>query len=363
MRYRLVALLVVLVGGAATGASAQPGTITYTLSGVSGQNGWWVGPVVVRWTVTGDAQSSNGCDAAVLIKDDTPGTTRTCSVTWADNSTTQTTTATIRIDQTPPVATVASPSRPPDAGGWFNHPVTIAWSGTDNLTAQPVCATTTYGGPDNAAAALTGTCRDDAGNVSAPLAFGLSYDATPPTLAPPVGVAGHRTATLTWKASPDASAITVTRSPGVARAAKSVVYQGAGHRFVDRRLRDEVTYHYVVTATDAAGNAVQQAVAVTPGRLTAPAPRARLTAPPLLGWVAVPGARYYNVQLFRGTRKVLSVWPTAHRLRLTRTWRFEGRRMRLAPGTYRWFVWPGYGRRAQQRYGRLLGHRTFTVVR
>jgi hypothetical protein len=353
-------VLLTALGGVVAVAQAQPGTITYTLSGTPGQNGWWVSPVVVHWSVTGSPQSSSGCEAALLISDDTPGTTRTCSVTWTDSSITKTTTETIRIDQTPPVATAATPARPPDAGGWFNHPVTITWSGTDNFTAQPPCTSTTYAGPDDPAASLTGTCRDAAGNVSAPLAFGLAYDATPPTLTRLAGQAGDRTATLTWQASPDAASITVTRAP--AGAVASVVYRGGGDRFRDRGLRNGIAYHYVVVAADAAGNAAQRDVDVVPGRLTAPAPGARLTAPPLLRWVVVARARYYNVQLFRGSHKVLSAWPTRAKLQLTRAWHFGGRRQRLRPGTYRWFVWPGYGTRAAQRYGRLLGHRTFTIV-
>jgi hypothetical protein len=71
---------------------------------------------------------------------------------------------------------------------------------------------------------------------------------------------------------------------------------------------------------------------------------------------------YYNVQLYRGTRKVLSIWPTRPRLRLHRRWRYGGMTRRLAPGVYRCFVWPGYGRRTARRYGSLIGTRRFVVV-
>jgi hypothetical protein len=30
---------------------------------------------------------------------------------------------------------------------------------------------------------------------------------------------------------------------------------------------------------------------------------------------------------------------------------------------YRWYVWPGFGPRSANRYGKLLGTRTFVVVR
>jgi hypothetical protein len=37
--------------------------------------------------------------------------------------------------------------------------------------------------------------------------------------------------------------------------------------------------------------------------------------------------------------------------------------MRLSPGRYRWYVWPAYGDRADERYGRLIGHSSFSIVR
>jgi hypothetical protein len=90
---------------------------------------------------------------------------------------------------------------------------------------------------------------------------------------------------------------------------------------------------------------------------------ARIVAPPQLAWTPKRYADYYNVQLFRGGTKVLSIWPTAASIQLTRTWRFAGHRHRLKPGSYRWYVWPGFGPRAANNYGRLIGTGTFVIVR
>jgi hypothetical protein len=99
-------------------------------------------------------------------------------------------------------------------------------------------------------------------------------------------------------------------------------------------------------------------------RLLSPAANAtvRTRRPPLLRWMPVQRARYYNVQLFRGDRKVLSAWPARPRYQIKKRWTLRGTPQRLRRGRYRWYVWPGFGARPKARYGDLLGPRTFTVV-
>ncbi len=97
------------------------------------------------------------------------------------------------------------------------------------------------------------------------------------------------------------------------------------------------------------------------GALLLPAPAEHVKGPPLLAWSAVKRASYYHVQVFRGSRRVLAAWPTATTFQLKRTWVMNGRRFRLRPGTYRWYVWPGYGRLSASRYGGRLGGSTFVV--
>jgi hypothetical protein len=82
----------------------------------------------------------------------------------------------------------------------------------------------------------------------------------------------------------------------------------------------------------------------------------------LLRWVPVRKAAFYNVQLFRNGRKILSAWPVKTRLRLRKTWKWDGRRRTLVPGTYRWFVWPAYKRKGAVRYGKPLGFSDFVVA-
>jgi hypothetical protein len=81
----------------------------------------------------------------------------------------------------------------------------------------------------------------------------------------------------------------------------------------------------------------------------------------MLRWREIKAASYYNIQLFRHGKKILSAWPTRAHYQLRRVWTYRGHRHRLGSATYRWFLWGGYGRRSQHRYGHLLGKRTFTI--
>jgi hypothetical protein len=91
---------------------------------------------------------------------------------------------TFAYDATAPAVSAAA-SRAPDANGWYNHAVTISFSGTDATSGIESCdAPASYGGPDSGAASVSGSCRDRAGNTASRL-FALKYDATAPTVAAP----------------------------------------------------------------------------------------------------------------------------------------------------------------------------------
>jgi len=360
----VVALAVVAVLALASPAAAALPAINYTLSGTPGANGWFVTPVTVSWSVNfqGTPVASSGCEAAIPVTADTAGTTRSCTATNTEG-TTSAVTRVIRIDTKVPTVTGVAAARPPDVPGFYRAPVGVTWSGADGLSGIASCTTLSYAGPDGPAS-LAGSCTDNAGNTSAPLQFALTYDATPPALGGVTAAAGDALTTVQWSVGADAQQVTVVRSPGVGGAPQSLVYAGPATKLVDSRLSNGVQYTYSLTATDAAGNSSTVTAQATPlSLLVRPAPGARTARPPLLRWSRVARADYYNVQLFRGGRKIMSAWPRRTHLRLHRQWRYGGHRQRLTPGPYRWYVWPGFGRRSRRAYGALLGIRTFTVVR
>jgi hypothetical protein len=63
-----------------------------------------------------------------------------------------------------------------------------------------------------------------------------------------------------------------------------------------------------------------------------------------VSWRRDPRARYYNLQLYRGRRKVVSAWPTARRLTVRRT--------TMRAGRYALVIWSGVGPKARARYAR-----------
>jgi hypothetical protein len=355
---RTIALLLLALAAPAT-AHAAPPTIDYNLSGRAGDNGWYVGPVTITWTVSGASSSTcfDGSNGAP-VSADTTGTTRSCSAT-NDDGTTTLTTKVIKIDQTPPTSVSGAAARPPDHGLFYTAPVAVAFAGADATSGVASCTSATYAGPDAPAATVAGSCRDRAGNASASVPFTFAYDATAPALPGVAAAVGaDRRATVSWTPAPDAQTVTVVRgAPAAAATLLDHAPAGSTRSVVDGPLAAGSTATYTVTLADAAGNATSATAtaAVPDAAATAAAKSRRTTATkrPTLRWRARPGARYYNFQLYRNGRKVLSAWPRRTRYTLRATWRFHRKTYKLTAGRYRWYVWPGYGPRSRHRYGRL----------
>lgn len=176
---------------------------------------------------------------------------------------------------------------------------------------------------------------------------------------------GYGRLAITWGALSAAGAdrIVVTRSTDRRKEPAREVYRGSGSGYVDAKFKNAVYHRYRIVASDRAGN-VSAPVDVVVGPsalLLAPREGARLRAAATLRWRPVRKATFYNVQLFRGGKKVLSTWPRSSKLRLGRNWEYQGHRYGLRAGRYTWYVWPGFGPLAHSRYGQLLGQSSFVV--
>jgi hypothetical protein len=350
---RLLVLALALTSLALPSAAGSQTDVTADrhVDGTPGANGWFVSNVHVYWTFSPAPDNESGCNARTVTTDGVAHFD--CLATWG--TTTFHDIFDVSIDKTAPKVH-AVPSRPPDANGWYNHPVPVSFTGSDATSGLAGCSSTTYSGPDNGNASVGGTCTDNAGNVGH-ATYGFSYDATPPSLGKLTAKHGNRTVLLRWTASPDVRVVQVMRSRG--SGPNKLVFNGAGQAFHDKGLRPGAEYHYTVTAFDVASNSVTQALTVTAtGKLISPAPGERVSSRPQLAWLPVKGASYYNVQLIRGKR-ILSAWPTHAHFKLPLSWVYQGHHYRLRAGVYRWYVWPGFGPLGKARYGRMVGGSTF----
>ena len=324
-------------------------------------NGWYNRPVGVAFTGSDGVSGIASCATPTYGSADGALVSVAGTCTDMAGNTSAPVGFALNYDATPP-SVAAAADRPPDGNGWYRKPLIVSFSGADATSGVEACTQPTrYAGPDMATVGIAGTCRDRAGNTAA-ANLTANYDSTAPKLAG-VGIKlAERNARLSWKKPSDTVLVRIDRTPGINGRKKTRVYKGTGESFVDRTVRKGVRYRYELTATDAAGNLAGTAVTTdaTP-TLYAPAAGAVVRKPPTLRWESFKGARFYNVQLYRNGVKVLSVWPTKPRLHLPKTWRYRGKKQRLTPGSYRWFVWPALGTRAQPRYGRPLVSSSFVM--
>jgi hypothetical protein len=403
--------------------STDPTVTTAAAERPPDSNGWYNHDVGFAFAAGDSMSGPDGCTAPVYSGPDIPnasvtGTCRDRAGNQAER------TVGFKYDETAPTAS-AKAGRPPDASSWYNHAVTISFTGSDATSGVDSCTSpTSYGGPDDANATVSGTCRDVAGNPSGPAALALSYDATAPTVGageaarPPDsngwynhpltvsfpersdGLSGIDSCTTPTYGGPGSLKAVVVghcrdlagnvgESPGFTFAYDSTA---PGVRFVpgrrpdrygwyshdvriDIRARDglsgpgpcspsSVVYarpnsgHASVkgSCTDVAGNTSSRLSTFQYAEpLLTPRAGVRFSNPPLLDWIRVERARFYNVQLWRGGEKILSRWPQASRFQLKRVWGFDGRRYRFQPVRYTWYVWP----RLPGGYGKLIGKSYF----
>jgi hypothetical protein len=267
----------------------------------------------------------------------------------------------LRYDATAPsMRSIAD--RVPDGRGWYRRAMTVTFVGADAVSGVASCtAPTRYAGPDDPTASVAGSCRDAAGNT-AELAHKFLYDATAPKLGKPKVEIERRMIRIAWERPADAVSIELVRAPGVNGARSSVMYRGTGRSFADKTVHDGIRYRYAIRGADLAGNVAEAVVNATPRRpLYRPARGAVVRAPLVFAWEPVQGVTFYNFQLLRDRIKVLSAWPGVANLQLGSSWRYAGKRYRLEPGVYDWYVWGARGSRERPVFGRPLGSSSFVV--
>jgi hypothetical protein len=349
---------------------ATPPSVGFSLSRGPDAGDWYNHPVDFTATgsdnLSGIASCNSGAvGSASAMCTDQAGNTASVGVS-------------VRYDANGPSIDSISFDRPPDSNGWYNHPVQIAFNGSDGGSGIAGCTAVTYAGPDTTGTTINGSCRDNAGNSTGGTSPSFKYDATPPTITNVGSDWDDGTATLTWTASTDTKLIEILRQPGPTGPEAASVFKGVGSRFDDHGLTNKVRYVYTINGFDEAGNKASETLTIIPGaKLYSPARGAVVTSPPLLAWRPVTGASYYNLIVYYGVkrafrhvasvtvsgRKVLSTWPLKPRYRMKKAWKFKGKQYKLARGRYRWYVYPGIGKRTAHKYGPLIGSSDFVIAK
>src|SRR6476661_2381772 len=352
---------------------ATPPSVSVSLSRGPDTGGWYNHPVDFS------ASGSDNLSGIASCSSGTVGDGGSGSASCTDNAgNTASAGVGVNYDAGAPSIDSITFDRPPDSNGWYNHPVRVTFHGSDGGSGIGSCSAVNYAGPDTSGTTGNGTCTDNAGNRAGGTSPSFKYDSTPPTLSNVGFDWDDGTATLTWSASPDRKAIEIDGTPGTAGPDPSAVFKGLASSFEDRGLTNKVKYNYTISVFDDAGNKATDSVSIIPGaKLYSPARGTTLKSPPQLAWRPVVGAAYYNVQLYYGVgaamrrlssvvvsgRKVLSVWPLQPRYRLKKAWKFKGKARKLAPGHYRWYVYPGVGKRTANKYGPLIGASDFFIAK
>jgi len=232
--------LILLIGLASAPRAHAVPIVTYKCTPAPQDcSGWYRSNVSIDWTVLPSDATVIGCQDKTYTAD-TSGTNELCSAD--DGVASVTVQLKIRVDRTPPEATAGTPSRAAGTNGWYTSPVGVTFSGTDQTSGVESCSAITYSGPDSAAASLSGTCRDKAGNVSAPFPYGLKYDETNPSV---TGAAPERPANASgWFNQPVAFDVQGTDTTSGIASCSSTTYSGP----------DSASASFGGTCTDRAGN-------------------------------------------------------------------------------------------------------------
>ena len=291
----------------------------------------------------------------------------TCTARTSDGGTTRSRQSRSRLDKTAPaVSTVLE--RPADANGWYNRPLTVAFTGTDATSGIATCTSGRYAGPDIATALSRRLLHRQRRQSGAPPRSRSSTTRPPPSI---FARDARRTGTGARRSRGGSPAtrrlVEVFRTPGRNGQGESGIYRGTANGVKDTGLVVGRKYEYRVIGVDEAANRAEQKLEPRRHRRTAEpdsgtADHDEVSAHPRLGTCqgCVLLQRPTDSRGAQGAERL----ARASSFRLRRTWLYKGRRYRLQPGVYRWYVWPGYGRISAARYApRPLGSSSFVVTK
>lgn len=166
-----------------------PPEISRSITGASGNDGWYRSDVTVVWNVVdeeSDHTITDGCggeDFTNIIDSDTNGTTLTCAAESAGGESSDS--VTIKRDATVPTISAVA-DRAPNENGWYNASVTVGFSCQDAMSgiAEGACPAPVVTGTDTPAEgqSVSASVSDIAGNSATSNVVNIKLDTTPPAI-------------------------------------------------------------------------------------------------------------------------------------------------------------------------------------
>jgi HYR domain len=222
----------------------------------------------------------------------------------------------------------------------------------------------TYTQLDDGSYLFTVRAMNSIGNISQST-FKWVVDTTPPAQVRQLrSTFGGGWVRLSWRNPTDVdyAHVSIWRKKVGAPSWKFIATRKERTWFRDNTVPNDTRFVYALRSVDRARNASPGAkIEARASRILKPAFDSLHDSPPLIEWPGVRNAGYFNLQLWRDGRKILSVWPLKSEYRLSANWSYSGRRYSLRSDRYGVYVWPGFGSKSDANYGPLFGWTAFRM--
>jgi hypothetical protein len=159
-----------------------PSAALSVISGTAGTNGWFTSDVVVRTSGQDATSGIASCSADTTLDTETGGTLVTGSCTNGAGLTTAAAPITIKIDKTPPSATLAVTSGTLGSNGWYKTDVIVSTiGGNEDLSTPLTCTSAQEFTSDTTGTVVNGSCTNQAGLTANATPLTIRIDKTAPT--------------------------------------------------------------------------------------------------------------------------------------------------------------------------------------
>jgi hypothetical protein len=150
--------------------------------GASGLNGWYTSDVTVVTTGLDSVSNPVVCTLEQTVSTETTGTTVKGSCKNNAGLTAQAPPLIVKLDKTPPTATLTVTAGTAGANGWYTSDVTVRTVGADTVSSPVACTGDQLQTTETTGAVFNGSCTNDAGLTAQANPLTVKLDKTPPTI-------------------------------------------------------------------------------------------------------------------------------------------------------------------------------------